>query len=135
MPEPVHVEVFVAEQLMAIALCELAAMNDACAPRPWTAAFLRLAGPVPEIEGLFADLCQMDARDVLRSCLAGTVTLLDGASEDEELLFLVARERSGDRSDVVEHYASLIAKGELAVEYGAWLSGQLAPRVANDRHA
>lgn len=79
MPEPHHVEVFGAEQLMAIALCELAAMNDACAPRPWTAAFLRLAGPIPEIEGTFAQLCEMDARDVLRSCLAGTATLLDGA--------------------------------------------------------
>lgn len=55
--------------------------------------------------------------------------------EDDDLLFLVARERSEDRSEVVELYAALIAKSEMADEYGAWLSGQLAPRVANDRHA
>jgi hypothetical protein len=129
MPEPRHLEEFTTSQFLAIALCELAGMTNAFAPRPWTALFLGREGPVREIEGRFAELCERDGLEVLRSCLAGTVTLRDGEPHDADLLFLISRERSGDRSELVEFYASLIGRGELAEEYGAWLSGELAPSL------
>jgi hypothetical protein len=128
-PTDLNLDAFTDLQLASIALADLFLNGDPYSERRWVAAFFSRDHAVPALSGDFTELMESDPQDLLRSSLAGFVMLTGGKQEDTELLFLIARERTGDRSPLVEYRALQLASGPRSADYDVWLTGELEPRM------